>query len=229
MPVQKKSGNRIITETLETGGSASISEPKTFEGTRFILRNHDCTKVMQVTYEKEVLKGLISVIQDISVEHGFHPANPIDLLLSLLGVGDHVVSIPGPSFENRKTYPQTYDFVQDFLRRDRNFVRSLLGAVFCDSAFSPDGVEAISLEERVASVAFDHSVGKRKIELFYKTGLHNDDLIGVTIEGYGNEPNSFRFRHTEYWVSKRLLAPYEGSPPARITDAQTLAARVDGR
>ena len=211
-PVESESSN---TENNETCGSAG-PEGKYFQGTRFIYAHPDCAELWQVTYEKEVLLGLTSAIQDISVQHGFSVSKPRELLCSVLGVGNDVVSIPGPSFVNRKTYPVTYNFLRDFLSRDRNFVRSLLEAIYCNSSFSAHGVKVVSLEEIAVSVEFDHSVGKRKIELYYKTGLHNDDRMSVIIEGYGKKPNTFCFRHTMYWVSKRLVSTVKRSRPARI-------------
>ena len=181
-----------------------------FEGTQFLQNDLRTGDVYAVTYKKEVLQQLTMAIQNTAVEHGFGPVDPRSLLRSVLGVGDSTVSIPGPSFKLLKAYPTSYDFCKKFLARDRNFVRSLLECVFCKTSFLPHSWEAVRLEEVVASVEFDHSVGKRKIQLFYFTELSKADRIAVTIEGYGNEPNSFQFRHSIYWANKRLLAPFKG-------------------
>lgn len=177
-------------------------------------------EVWKVTYEKETLQRLTTAVQNIAVEHGFGPVDPKSLLLSMLGIGDSAVNIPGPTFKNRKTYPICYDFCKNFLSRDREFVRSLLEVVFCKASFLPHAWESVILEEVVTSVEFDHRVGKRKIELYYYTELSKDDRIGVIIEGYGKEPNSFLFRHSKYWANKRMLAPRKGRRSIRIGAAE---------
>ena len=113
---------------------------------------------------------------------------------------------PGRSPAARRWHPLSYDFATKFLARDRNFVRSLLEVVFCQS-FAARDVDTVSLQEAVVSVEFDYRVGKRKIEIHYLTGLHKDDRMCVTIEGYGkNKPNFFHFQHSMRWANTRLLA-----------------------
>ena len=193
-------------------------EDDSFEGTQFVENDLRTGDVYAVTYKKETLQQLTTAIQNTAAEHGFGPVDPTTLLKSIHGVGDNVVvSIPGPTFTLLKAYPIAYNFCEEFLSRDRKFVRSLLEIVLCKPSFLPHSWEAVSLEEVVVSVEFDHSTGKRKIELFYFTELSKADRIGVTIEGCGAEPNSFQFRHSIYWLNKRLLAPFKGRRSERYS------------
>ena len=194
-----------------------------FEGTQFVLNNRMTGEVYAVTYKKETLEKLTAAIQNTAVEHGFGPVDPRTLLQSVLGVGDSVVCIRGPTFKLLEAYPTSYNFCENFLSSDRKFVLSLLELIFCKPSFLPDSWEPVRLEEVVKAVEFDYKVGKRKIELFYFTELSKTDRIGVTIEGYGEEPNSFQFRHSIYWTNKRLLAPFNCHRSEHILDEQEAA------
>ena len=130
----------------------------------------------------------------------------------MLGIGNSVVHIPGPVFEVLESYSMLYDFEKHFLSSDRSFVHSLLEVVLCQNSLLPHGWKAMKLKEVLASVEFDGRVNKREAESYHLTGLHYDDRMSVIISGEGNEPNSFHFRHTPYWVDRRLLAPSKDIP-----------------
>ena len=178
-----------------------------FQGTQFILRVPQTNELFKVTYDKETLGRLTTALTNVATEHGFGPVEPRSLLRTILGLeAEDGLYIPGPIFKVRNSYPLSYDFPTKFLARDRNFVRSLLEVVFCQS-FAARDVDTVSLQEAVVSVEFDYRVGKRKIEIHYLTGLHKDDRMCVIIEGYGkHKPNFFHFQHSMRWANTRLLA-----------------------
>jgi hypothetical protein len=60
----------------------------------------------------------------------------------------------------------------------------------------------IGLDEVVENVVFDHESGRSKLEMSYFTFMHEDDRIGVIIEGHGKNSAAFSFRHYRYWVEK---------------------------
>ena len=54
---------------------------------------------MQVIYSTKNLKNVITAVQNVADKHGFGPVDPTELLLSVLGIGNSVVHVPGPVFE----------------------------------------------------------------------------------------------------------------------------------
>ena len=64
---------------------------------------------MHVIYKTETLKNVLTAVQNVADRHGFGPVDPTELLLSVLGIGNSVVHIPGPIFEVLKSYPSTYE------------------------------------------------------------------------------------------------------------------------
>ena len=200
---------------------ARILRSNSFHGTQFFTKNLTTGEELQVIYSTKNLKNVITAVQNVADKHGFGPVDPTELLLSVLGIGNSVVHVPGPVFEVLKSYPVVgYDWEKRFLSRDRSFVRSLLEVVFCQESLLPHGWKAMKLKEVLASVEFDGRVNKREAESYHLTGLHYDDSMSVIISGEGNEPNSFHFRHTPYWVDRRLLAPSNAIP-------RQLETRVD--
>jgi hypothetical protein len=192
----------VDNENLNADGASDY-----FQGTQFRLRVPETNELFKVTYDQETLGRLTKALKNVATEHGFGHVEPHFLLRTILGLGkENGVYIPGPIFRPRNSYPLSYDFSSQFLARDRNFVRSLLQVVFCQS-FAARDVDTVSLEEAVVSVEFDYRVGKRKIEIHYLTGLHKDDRMCVIIEGYGKKkPNFFLFQHSMHWANTRLLA-----------------------
>jgi len=122
--------------------------------------------------------------------------------------GGNVTHAHTPSrriLKEHEKYLLPNDLSSHFLSRDRIFIRSLLGVIFCKSLFSARGWEAIGLDEVVENVVFDHESGRSKLEMSYFTCMHEDDRINVIIEGHGKNSAAFSFRHYRYWVEKRLL------------------------
>jgi len=196
---------------------ARVLRSNSFHCTQFFTKNLTTGEALQVIYKTETLKNVITAVQNVADQHGFGPVDPTELLLSVLGIGNSVVHIPGPVFEVLESYPALgYDWEKHFLSRDRSFVRSLLEVVFCKPTFAARDVETLSLEENVVNVEFDHRLRKRKIEIHYLTGLNKNDRMCVIIEGCGTEPNFFRFGHSVLWANTRLLAPYRGMRRVRI-------------
>jgi hypothetical protein len=191
-----------------------------FHGSQFLHKDPATGEVLHVIYKTETLKNVITAVQNVADKHGFGPVDPKELLLSVLGIGNSVVHIPGPVFEVLESYSMLYDFEKHFLSRDRSFVRSLLEVVLCQKSLLPHGWKAMKLKEVFVSVDFNGRVNKRKAESHHLTGLHYDDRMSVIISGEGKEPNSFHFRHTPYWVDRRLLAPSKAIP-------RQLETRVD--
>jgi hypothetical protein len=183
-----------------------------FSGTRFLVQR-ESNRSFQVTYKKKTLEELSSAILHTTVQHGFGEVNPINLLLSVLGLSKSAITIPGPPFKVDEAFTETYDFKGRFLHGDRKFVRSLLSLVFCTSHFCAQGVEVLNLEERVKQVEYDPTNGRRFIECYYLTGLDEHDGITVIIQGVGTEPNTITFCPTQMWECKRLEAPFEPSEP----------------
>ena len=190
-----------------------------FHGSQFLHKDPATGEVLHVIYKTETLKNVITAVQNVADKHGFGPVDPKELLLSVLGIGNSVVHIPGPVFEVLESYSMLYGFEKHFLSRDRSFVRSLLEVVLCQKSLLPHGWKA-KLKEVFVSVDFNGRVNKRKAESHHLTGLHYDDRMSVIISGEGKEPNSFHFRHTPYWVDRRLLAPSKAIP-------RQLETRVD--
>ena len=191
-----------------------------FHGSQFLHKDPATGEVLHVIYKTETLKNVITAVQNVADKHGFGPVDPKELLLSVLGIGNSVVHIPGPVFEVLESYSMLYDFEKHFLSRDRSFVRSLLKVVLCQKSLLPRCWKAMKLKEVFVSVDFNGRVNKRKAESHHLTGLHYDDRMSVIISGEGKEPNSFHFRHTPYWVDRRLLAPSKAIP-------RQLETRVD--
>ena len=191
-----------------------------FHGSQFLHKDPATGEVLHVIYKTETLKNVITAVQNVADKHGFGPVDPKELLLSVLGIGNSVVHIPGPVFEVLESYSMLYDFEKHFLSRDRSFVRSLLEVVLCQKSLLPHGWKAMKLKEVFVSVDFNGRVNKRKAESHHLTGLHYDDRMSVIISGEGKEPYSFHFRHTQFWVDRRLLAPSKALP-------RQLETRVD--
>jgi len=192
---------------------ARVLRSNSFHCTQFFTKNLTTGEALQVIYKTETLKNVITAVQNVADQHGFGPVDPTELLLSVLGIGNSVVHIPGPVFEVLESYPALgYDWEKHFLSRDRSFVRSLLEVVLCQKSLLPHGWKAIKFKEVLASVDFDGRMNKRKAESYHLTGLHYDDRMSVIISGEGNEPNSFSFRHTPYWTDKRLFASPKDIP-----------------
>jgi hypothetical protein len=195
--------------------AARVLRSNSFHGTQFSSKHLTTGEVLKVTYKTETFKKVITAVQNVADKHGFGPVDPTELLLSVLGIGNSVMHIPGPVFEVRESYPAVgYDWEKHFLSCDRSFVRSLLEVVLCQESLLPHGWKVMKLKEVFISVDFDGCVNKRKAESHHLTGLHYDDRMSVIISGEGKEPNSFHFRHTPYWVDKRLLA----SPKLLLAD-----------
>ena len=103
---------------------------------------------MKVTYKTETFKKVITAVQNVADKHGFGPLDPTELLLSVLGIGNSVMHIPGPVFEVLKSYPIVgYDWEKHFLSCDRSFVRSLLEVVLCQESLLPHGWKVMKLKE----------------------------------------------------------------------------------
>jgi hypothetical protein len=132
-------------------------------------------EVLHVIYKTETLKNVITAVQNVADKHGFGPVDPKELLLSVLGIGNSVVHIPGPVFEVLESYSMLYDFEKHFLSRDRSFVRSLLEVVLCQKSLLPHGWKAMKLKEVFVSVDFNGRVNKRKAESHHLTGLHSHE------------------------------------------------------
>jgi hypothetical protein len=132
-------------------------------------------EVLHVIYKTETLKNVITAVQNVADNHGFGPVDPKELLLSVFGIGNSVVHIPGPVFEVLESYSMLYDFEKHFLSRDRSFVRSLLEVVLCQKSLLPHGWKAMKLKEVFVSVDFNGRVNKRKAESHHLTGLHSHE------------------------------------------------------
>ena len=194
-----------LKETEEMNRNGSSSTPNQFQGTQFGKTNHVTGEVWKVSYEKQTLERLTKAIEDIAVEHGFGPVDATAILCSVHGVGEDEVHLSRRILKEHEKHLLPNDLSSHFLSRDRIFIRSLLGVIFCKSLFSARGWEAIGLDEVVENVVFDHESGRSKLEMSYFTCMHEDDRINVIIEGHGKNSAAFSFRHYRYWVEKRLL------------------------
>ena len=118
--------------------------------------------------------------------------------------GNRTIILSGPRFIARNQYPIDFDWEAHFMSQDRRVIDDLVNVVFSRPDLVAKNSTSIGLTPLLWQWEFGPNAYRRAVIIYAPSAAPaGSDHMRVQIEGKGNGPNTFSFRHTTMWMSNR--------------------------